>query len=65
MTAAERWLPVVGFVGYEVSDHGRVRSWKPRRNCAPLPSEPRVLAQHTSRAGYKSCCLMSPRAGSA
>ena len=22
----ERWLPVVGFAGYEVSDHGRVRS---------------------------------------
>lgn len=27
MTAAEQWMPVVGFEGlYEVSDHGRVRS---------------------------------------
>lgn len=27
--AAERWLPIAGFDGYEVSDLGRVRSWRP------------------------------------
>ena len=26
--SAEEWRPVVGFDGYEVSDQGRVRSWK-------------------------------------
>jgi len=28
--AAERWLPIEGWEGYEVSDLGRVRSWKQR-----------------------------------
>jgi hypothetical protein len=28
MARAERWLPVIDFVGYEVSDLGRVRSWR-------------------------------------
>lgn len=28
--ASERWLPIEGWDGYEVSDMGRVRSWKQR-----------------------------------
>lgn len=28
----EKWLPVLGYEGYEVSDHGRVRSYLQRNN---------------------------------
>lgn len=35
MSSEERWLPVVGNPGYEVSDLGRVRSWKKYGGPAP------------------------------
>src|SRR5690348_870301 len=44
---SERWLPIPGFGGYEVSDFGRVRSWRPCRG-EPLP---RVRRLHTAKAG--------------
>ena len=42
----ERWLPVVGFPGYEVSDLGRVRSY--RRSSVPrlLKPSPRQVDGH-------------------
>ena len=48
---SERWRPIPGFADYDVSDQGRVRSWKkpgsPRRQ-----SEPRILKQTLSLRGY-------------
>lgn len=54
----ERWLPIPGYEGrYDVSDHGRVRSWLPWRN-TPVP---RVLKPYyaTARGGYPTVRLQS------
>jgi hypothetical protein len=40
---SERWLPTVGFEKYEVSDQGRVRSWRDFRG--GIRREPRLLRQ--------------------
>ena len=53
MTTEERWLPVLGFEGYEVSDHGRVRSFLQRNNRG------RVLKQSCDKKGYPYVGLMS------
>jgi hypothetical protein len=51
----ERWLPIPGYdSAYDVSDAGRVRSWKPWRN-RPLPS---VLGAWPNGKGYPSLILM-------
>lgn len=52
-SAVERWLPVEGWPGYEVSDHGNVRSyhgrgWMPGRDLAT----PVLLAGHHHREGH-------------
>lgn len=41
----ERWLPIEDFEGYEVSDHGRVRSWW-GHTCGPRVrlAEPKLTA---------------------
>lgn len=43
-TTPERWKPVVGWPGYEVSDRGRMRSWK---KCRRTPNEPLPRALNT------------------
>jgi hypothetical protein len=54
----ERWLPVHGFPGYEVSDLGRVRSWHPQSYNARARTEPRVLRPGTDgRSGYLAVSL--------
>lgn len=51
----EEWLPIplLGFEGYEVSSHGRFRSW---RKCGPnrtlQRSEPKIMRQRVDRFGY-------------
>ena len=51
----EKWLPVVSYPDYEVSDHGRVRSVD-RTKCYPVNGwrtfKSRVLKQHQTRAGH-------------
>lgn len=54
MTADERWLPVVGFPLYEVSDLGRVRSWMDGA------SSPYVLRTQKGYGGYPSVKLRDP-----
>lgn len=42
----ERWRPIFGFEDYEVSNQGRVRSWRPRGSQAQRgtrPTEPRMM----------------------
>lgn len=41
----ENWKPIPGFNGYEVSDHGRIRSYK-RSNI------PRILKPSKKKGGY-------------
>lgn len=45
----ESWRPVVGSGHYEVSDLGRVRSW---RGPSGTRSEPKVLRQATGKSGH-------------
>lgn len=47
----ETWRPIPGWPGYDVSDAGRVRSWRRSRRYPDAPL-PRVLAQRRDPAGY-------------
>lgn len=50
----ETWIPVAGFPGYEVSDHGRVRSWRPHTRLLEVP---RLLTGGSNPHGYRMVCL--------
>ena len=56
---APEWRAVVGAPGYEVSEDGQVRSWRPwgSRNTKP-PVVARMLKQRTDKDGYKRVVLM-------
>jgi hypothetical protein len=54
---SERWLPVPGYDGwYDVSDEGRVRSWRngrwPTRRAAPF-----LVVGTIDKGGYRRVCL--------
>lgn len=50
---SETWRPIAGFPGYEVSNIGRVRSWRTRGNSKLPASEPRVIKPSLrKRDGY-------------
>ena len=59
----ERWLPIPGYDGYEVSDQGRVRSYRQRvkgaggRWCARIIDTPKLLKPMKLRVGYLACHL--------
>lgn len=53
------WKPILNFEGYEVSDDGKVRSWKPERNNVPAPTEPRLLKFEIGSSGYYQLNLYS------
>jgi HNH endonuclease/NUMOD4 motif-containing protein len=62
----EIWRPAPGLPGYEVSNHGRVRSWRPlggaiSRRRSMLASTPRLLKQHLNKGGYLE---VAPQSGS-
>lgn len=41
---SERWLPIAGYDGlFEVSDHGRVRSYRKLRGYGAISAAPRIL----------------------
>lgn len=44
----KKWLPIAGFAGYEVSDHGQVRSSLPYHGS----TEPRLLTPSPTEKGY-------------
>jgi DNA-binding CsgD family transcriptional regulator len=48
----EEWRSVDGCPGYEVSNLGRSRSWRPIRRHAGAPSSPRILKPTTNSNGY-------------
>lgn len=53
----ERWRSVDGFDGYEVSDFGRVRSWKCLGRSKEVLTEPRPRKLVPDREGYLTVIL--------
>lgn len=53
----ERWLPVAGFDGYEVSDFGRVRSWRRSGRASSMRKTPLVRKQVPDKDGYLTLIL--------
>ncbi len=54
---AEKWLPVDCAPGYEISEDGRVRCWRPRNRMAAAPSEPRAVRTWVNHRGYEMVTL--------
>ncbi len=55
----ELWRPIAGAVGYEVSNLGRVRSWRRKgaRADAALATEPKYLKTSPGAYGYPVVCI--------
>lgn len=53
----EQWREVVGYPGYEVSDAGRVRSWKRRGPGDARRTEPLIVKQVAVSGGYLKVIL--------
>jgi hypothetical protein len=53
----EEWRVINNFPEYEVSSHGRVRSWKPLFNTAAKPEYPRLMTVQPNGSGYPSVSL--------
>jgi ribosomal protein S25 len=49
---SEEWRPIAGHDGYEVSNLGRVRCWRPRNWVSKPPAEPRQVKPSPSNNGY-------------
>jgi len=56
MSVTEQWRPVVGFEGYDVSNIGRVRSWRPGRRTVGWLPFPRLLHPR-AKNGYPAVTL--------
>lgn len=57
----ESWRPIPGFEGYEVSDLGRIRSFRRHggKGCG-LVDTPRIKKTHAGAAGYLCVTLQKP-----
>ena len=55
----ERWLAVKDFPGYEISDLGNLRSWRPRTHTASMPTEPRTRKFSKNRKGFQAHRLVA------
>jgi hypothetical protein len=56
--ATEEWRPVPGHPGYDVSSHGRVRSYRRRHG---LVAEPRLLSPVVGKTGYPHVAVTGRR----
>lgn len=54
---AENWRPIIQFDGYDVSDRGRVRSWKKRGWGVGVRSTPLIRTPTSDSEGYLSVVL--------
>lgn len=61
MQPTEQWAPVVGHIGYEVSDHGRVRSYRKAGKTPGLDTDPHLLKVGRTKLGYGQVTLAEPR----
>jgi hypothetical protein len=57
----EEWRPVVDHVGYEVSNRGRVRSYRSPGKTPGLMPVPTLLSVSPTKAGYGQVTLAAPR----
>lgn len=57
MTIHEEWRTIPGHTGYEVSSHGRVRSYRTTIKGWDGPTEPAMLSLRTDPAGYVRVAL--------
>jgi hypothetical protein len=53
----EQWRTVPGFPGYEVSDHGRVRSWKTNSKRGRLRDDAQLRTLRSNRKRYRTINL--------
>ncbi len=49
----EEWRLLDGYNGYEVSNYGEVRSYRPDRSSKTLPERPRILCGGHDQRGYR------------
>jgi hypothetical protein len=59
----ERWLPVLGWPGYEVSDWGRVQSYRRRGNGGGVDLTARIIGNHVTASGHRNGLLVRYRDG--
>lgn len=61
VAATEEWRPVAGYDGwYDVSNRGRVRSWRQRRAQPPVRAiEPKLMKCSLTKSGYMRIGLTS------
>ena len=59
----EEWLPVVGFIGYEVSNLGLVRSYRSPNGRGPLAQVPRPVLSKPARGKRYLRAALSDGAG--
>lgn len=57
MCHKEKWCAIPGFPGYEVSDLGRVRSWRAMGPGIRLAARSRPVRTVQQRSGYVTVCL--------
>lgn len=55
-TTVEEWRAIEGWAGYEVSNQGRIRSWKFCRR-TPGQALPRIMRQDVLPVGYRQITL--------
>lgn len=60
-TQEEEWRIVSNHVGYEVSDCGRVRSWRNPGKAAGLAASPHLLKPTSTKHGHLYTTLAEPR----
>lgn len=59
MNDTEEWRAIEGFPGYEVSNLGRVRSWR-KWGHAELAKTPRLLKVSADHSGYMAVAVSDP-----
>ncbi len=49
---SEQWRPIAGFDGYEISDQGRVRSWRGMGRRPQRPKKPTIIVPQLRDGGH-------------